>query len=143
METPLRLTCLLVLDADGERICVKYGQNSKPQGAQGASGPLVSGRGAPRDFEGQRRLENLLHQSLTKIRGRTEGQLSLCLFVSPSLSLCVSFFISISFSLCLSLPFSLSLSLSVYVVAYIYLSIYLSIYIYIIIYIFELSLFVV
>ncbi|OEH74901.1 coatomer zeta-2 [Cyclospora cayetanensis] len=63
MESPLRLTCLLVLDADGERICVHYPQIPPALGPQG---PYV-------DFEAQRRLEGLLHQSLLKIRGMTEA----------------------------------------------------------------------
>ncbi|KAL8431795.1 hypothetical protein Efla_005017 [Eimeria flavescens] len=65
METPLRMTCLLVLDSEGERLCVKYLPPS----------PAVSSSPFPYcDFAAQRRFETAAFQALKKIRGRTEPE---------------------------------------------------------------------
>ncbi|KAL8274338.1 hypothetical protein Esti_001740 [Eimeria stiedai] len=67
METPLRLTCLLVLDLEGERLCSKY--LSPPCAHVSSPSPFPY-----LDFRAQRRFETAAFQSLKKIRGRTEAE---------------------------------------------------------------------
>lgn len=64
MDTPLRLTCICILDSNGERICAQYPTRAPP-----SLGPPCPYR----DFDSQRKFEGLLHQGLMNIRGRTDG----------------------------------------------------------------------
>nr|AET50805.1 hypothetical protein [Eimeria tenella] len=65
MDTPLRLTCLCILDSNGERICAQYPTRAPP-----SLGPPCPYR----DFDSQRKFEGLLHQGLMNIRGRTDAE---------------------------------------------------------------------
>ncbi|CDJ63571.1 coatomer zeta-2 subunit, putative [Eimeria necatrix] len=65
MDTPLRLTCICILDSNGERICAQYPTRAPP-----SLGPPCPYR----DFDSQRKFEGLLHQGLMNIRGRTDAE---------------------------------------------------------------------